>query len=103
MRHLTYVLYFLLCPLLFGQSGTIVGTVTDESGASVSDATVTLLNIASGFNRVVSTNASGQYVAPSIPTGTYRVSVEKAGFQKLVREGVLLTAADTATLNVSLR
>jgi hypothetical protein len=92
-----------MCPILLGQSGTIVGTINDESGAAVSDATVTLLNTASGFNRTVTTNGSGQYVAPSIPTGAYRVTAEKAGFQKLVREGVLLTAADTATLNLSLR
>ena len=62
-------------------SGTIVGTITDASGAAVTDATVTLTNTGTGFTRAVSTNASGQYVAPTIPTGTYTVAVEKPGSQ----------------------
>ena len=103
MRKSTLVLWLALSPILLAQSGTIVGTVNDESGAAVVDATITLLNTASGFSRVVTSNGSGQYVAPSIPTGTYRVTAEKSGFQKLVRENILLTAADTATLNLSLR
>ena len=69
-------------------SGTIVGTVTDESGAAVSDASVTLTNTGTGFTRAVTTNASGQYVAPAIPTGTYTIAAEKAGFRKLIREGI---------------
>ena len=83
-------------------SGTIVGTITDTSGASVGDATVTLTNTGTGFSRVVTTNVSGQYVAPTIPTGTYTVAAEKEGFRKLIREGVQLTAADTATVNLTL-
>lgn len=86
-----------------GQSGTIVGTITDESGALIGEANVTLTNTGSGFSRVVTTNASGQYVAPTIPIGTYTIAAEKTGFQKLIREGIQLTAADTATVNLTLR
>jgi hypothetical protein len=94
---------FLLASFAWAQSGTIVGTITDESGATVADATVMLVNTASGFTRTVGTNSAGQYVAPSIPTGVYNVTAEKTGFQKLVRGGVQLTAADTVTLSLSLR
>jgi hypothetical protein len=84
-------------------SGTIVGTVSDESGAALAGASVTLRNTFTDFSRTVTTNASGQYVAPSIPTGDYAITTEKAGFGTLVREGIELTAADTVTVNISLR
>jgi hypothetical protein len=104
MLPLTAILLALTCRMASAQalSGTIVGSITDASGASVADATVTLTNTGTGFARVVTTNSSGQYVAPTIPTGTYSVVVEKAGFHKLIREGVQLTAADTATVNLTL-
>jgi hypothetical protein len=83
-------------------SGTIVGSVTDESGATVADVTITLTNTGTGFSRTVSTNSNGQYVAATIPTGTYRITAEKTGFRKLLRDGLELTAADTATVNLTL-
>lgn len=82
-------------------TATIVGTVSDPSGASVADAQVQLVNQATQFTRTVQTNAGGQYVASSIPTGTYVITAEKTGFQKLERSGVQLTAA--STLNVDLQ
>jgi len=87
----------------FGQalSGTIVGTVTDESGAAIAGVSITLRNIETGFSRAVSTNSLGQYVAATIPTGTYSVTAEKTGFGKLLRDGLQLTAADTATVNLT--
>ena len=76
-------------------SGTIVGTVTDSQGAGIPSATVTLRNEGTGFTRTVETNQSGQYVAYSFPTGNVVVTVEHSGFQKLLRTGIVLTAADT--------
>ena len=102
MFRVTFVILFLTQVAAWGQSGTIVGTITDETGALVGDATVTLTNTGSGFSRVVTTNGSGQYVAPTIPIGTYSITAEKTGFQKLLRDGVQLTAADTATVNLAL-
>ncbi len=84
-------------------SGTIVGTVTDESGAAIPDVSVTLRNTETGFSRSVSTNSLGQYVAAAIPTGIYRVAAEKTGFSRLLRDGLQLSAADTATVNLALR
>ncbi len=84
-------------------SGTIVGTVTDQGGAVVPGAQVTLVNEGTQFRRVAATNAAGQYVAYSIPTGEYTITVEMSGFQKLVRSEVQLTAADTLTVDLQLR
>ena len=58
-------------PVARAQSGTIVGTITDESGAAVADASVHLLNTASGFSRVVSTNGSGQYGGAQYGSGQF--------------------------------
>jgi hypothetical protein len=89
---------------LFGQaeSGTIVGVVNDQAGAVVPGAKVTLVNEGTHFTRVVVTNENGQYVANSFPTGAIMATVEHPGFQKLVRSGVELTAADTLTLDLQL-
>ncbi|MBM3739726.1 MAG: carboxypeptidase regulatory-like domain-containing protein [Acidobacteria bacterium] len=91
-------------PALFAQaqSGTIVGTVTDQAGAVVPGANVTLVNEGTQFTRAAPSNANGQYVASSVPTGAYTITVEQPGFQKLVRSGVRLTAADTLTVDLQL-
>src|SRR5262245_21079561 len=83
-------------------SGTIVGTVTDQTGAVIPGANVRLVNEGTQFTRTALTNASGQYVAYSVPTGGYTITVEHAGFQKLVRTGIRLTAADTLTVDLPL-
>lgn len=83
-------------------SGTIVGTVSDQSGSVIPGANVRLVNDATQFTRVAVTNAEGQYVAYSVPTGIYTITIEQAGFQKLVRSGVRLTAADTLTIDLQL-
>src|SRR2546426_4005544 len=97
-------LFVLVAGKLFGQaqSGTVVGTVTDQVGAVVPGATVTLVNEGTQFTRATTTNSGGQYVAYSLPTGRITVSVEHSGFQKLVRSGVELTAADILTVNLQL-
>ena len=90
---------------LFGQaqSGTVVGTVTDQSGSVVPEANVTIVNDGTQFTRIVTTNAQGQYSANAFPTGALTITVEREGFAKLVRSGVQLTAADTLTVNLQLK
>lgn len=70
---------------LFAQStASIQGTVTDATGASVPNATVTVHNQATGEERVVKTDAAGFYTVPSLPVGTYRVEVKSPGMQTTV-------------------
>jgi hypothetical protein len=100
-----YPLFLLVPPAVLAQvqSGTIVGTVSDAAGAAVPGARVTLVNEGTRFTRTVETNMSGQYVATSVPTGGYTAAVEMQGFQKLVRTGLTLTAADTLTIDLRLQ
>ena len=53
-------------------SGTILGTVTDSSGAVVAGAKVTIINEGTALTRTVTSDANGEYTAPSLPTGTTR-------------------------------
>ena len=102
---LTCVALLVLSPVpLFAQaeSGTVVGTVTDQAGAVVSGAQVVFTHNATKFSRTVTTNASGQYVANLFPTGVLTIAIEHPGFERLVRNGIELTAADTLTVDLRL-
>jgi hypothetical protein len=104
MNRLVVYLAFLFTPAFAQvQSGTIVGTITDQGGASVAGAKVTLVNEGTKFTRIVETGTSGQFVATSVPTGSYTITAEMPGFQKLVRSGLQLTAADTLTVDLGLQ
>src|SRR5207249_9697320 len=84
-------------------SGTIVGTVTDSTGALVPGVSVTLTNEGTRFTRTVISNENGRYVAYSFPPGSISVTAEQPGFQKLIRKGIVLTAADTVTVDLQLQ
>ncbi|MGA3237587.1 MAG: TonB-dependent receptor [Bryobacteraceae bacterium] len=89
---------------LFGQaaSGTINGTVGDNTGAVIPEVLVTVTNEGTGFTRTVTTNQNGQYVAEFFPIGAIRITAQKSGFTTLERRGVQLTAADVLTVDLQL-
>ena len=64
-----------------GATGTILGTVTDASGAVVPNATVTVTNAATGATVRITSSSSGDYQAPSLNPGNLSVSAEMSGFQ----------------------
>jgi hypothetical protein len=73
--------------------GTILGTVTDPSGAVAAGASVTVKNIGTGLARTTETSADGSYTLPELPIGTYTVTVTLAGFQTFVTTGVTVDVA----------
>jgi hypothetical protein len=94
-------------PLAFAQpqalNGQIEGTVSDENNAFVANAFVTAANIETGATRTVKSDQSGIYRFPLLPLGTYRIAVEAADFKKFVREGIVLSAGQTATIDIRLQ
>lgn len=66
--------------------GSVVGSVTDPSGASVVDAAVTLTNLGTNEARSTTTGTTGNYTFPNVSAGRYRLEIEKTGFKKQVRE-----------------
>ncbi len=84
-------------------NGQIEGTVSDQTGAAVANAVITATNIETGANRTVSTNESGVYRFPLLLLGTYRITAEAANFKKFIREGIILTTGQTATIDINLQ
>jgi hypothetical protein len=83
-------------------TGTILGTLTDESGGALAAATVTLRNVNTGATRTVHTDASGRYRAPGLSLGLYEVKADLTGFQSQVRTGITLTVAGEALVDFAL-
>jgi len=82
--------------------GTILGTVLDSSGASVPGASVTIANSETGLTRIVTTDSTGEYNAPSLPPGAYSVSAEMRGFKKVSLAGIRLNVDQKARVNLKL-
>ena len=83
-------------------SATIVGTITDTSGAALPGATVTARNVDTGFTRTVPTNESGAYRLEFLPIGSYTVEVTLSGFKTSTRSGIVLNVNDTAKVDATL-
>src|SRR5438552_7605018 len=83
-------------------TGTILGTVRDASGGALPGATVTLVNSGTDFTRTVVTDASGEFTAPLMPTGTYTVSGEVSGFKKMTLDNVHVVVDQKVRLDLKL-
>ncbi len=71
--------------------GTIAGDVSDPGNATVAGAQVVIRNQETGGGRELVTSQNGAFSAPSIPVGTYSITVTKEGFAPLKRTGIVLT------------
>ena len=107
VRNLLGFLLLVACASwLYGQgggTGTILGTVTDNSGAVVASAKVDVTNTDTGVVASTETTSSGDFTVPSLKPGRYSVTVESPGFQKAVTSGVVLTVDQSARVNVALK
>ncbi len=83
--------------------GTILGTVTDPSGAVVSGAKVTVKNTATGLERATETSGDGSYSIPELPIGPYDVTISQSGFQTFVAKGVTVDVATERRVDSSLK
>jgi len=89
---------------LYGQGyGTISGTVTDPSGASVVSATVKATQVQTGRETVVTTGSNGEFVFPTLLPSVYTLTVSATGFQSYTQTGVELLADQKLTANVRLK
>jgi len=84
-------------------TGTVVGLVTDSTGAVVAAATVTLRDTSTGSSRNTTTNDAGRYVIVNVAPGTYDVTFTKQGFAETKATGTSVRVAVTTTVNVSLQ
>jgi hypothetical protein len=105
------VLLFLFGLLMFpvgiaaqtGTSGQLTGNVTDQNGAVVPDATVTVTQIETGATRTVTTSSDGNYALASLGIGTYKVVVTKQGFKETSITNVVVNVANITRQDVVLQ
>jgi hypothetical protein len=83
--------------------GTILGTVTDPSGAVLAGATVTVKNVGTGLERTTETSADGSYALPELPIGTYTVMITQSGFQTFVAKDVVLDVASERRVDAPMK
>jgi hypothetical protein len=102
-----FCIFAIVCALaLPGQDifGNIGGTILDPSGSSVANAKVIITNTdRNQVARTLTTDATGSYSAPLIPTGIYSIKVEAAGFKTEERTGIVLNVADALRINIRLQ
>jgi hypothetical protein len=81
----------------------ILGTVSDQSGAAVVGAKVTIKNTALGIERTTQTSATGSYEAPALPPGVYSVQVQMNGFETQLAKDLVLEVNNNAVQNFGLK
>jgi Carboxypeptidase regulatory-like domain len=88
----------------FGQltSGNLVGTIYDQSGATVPGASVAAINAATNIENKTVSGSAGEYRFSNLPVGSYTLSVEAPGFTKTVTQGVAVQLNLTGTSNITL-
>ncbi|HVO64627.1 MAG TPA: TonB-dependent receptor, partial [Terriglobales bacterium] len=101
----TLALVFLVTGTLMAQTfrGTILGTVTDATGAFVTGATVKVRNVATGLERTTQTTADGSYAIPELPIGSYEVTITQSGFQTSVTRPVDVNVAGARRVDAKLK
>jgi hypothetical protein len=96
-------LLFALAPLhAQGLLGTILGNVTDSSGAAVEGAEVTVKSVATNLKVSAKTEGNGLYQISNLPIGTYAVTFSRNGFQNEVHPQIVVQAERSVTVNGSL-
>ena len=84
-------------------AGRVLGRVTDQSGASVAGAKVIITDVQRGTSRTLATDTSGDYVAPDLIPGTYKIHVEAKGFKAVERPAVTVEVATDVRADFSLQ
>lgn len=99
------VLFSSSVPVALGQDvkGSVRGTVTDEQGAAVPGAEVTISDPSTGFSRSGSTGSDGVYNFPDVPLGTFKIRVAHSGFKASEQVGVVVHASDSLVFNFALK
>ncbi|HSM79570.1 MAG TPA: carboxypeptidase-like regulatory domain-containing protein, partial [Bryobacteraceae bacterium] len=105
MFGVSLLLCFCFAQLGFSQSqnGSISGQVTDNSGALVPQATVTLVSAERNISSVVKSDADGRYSFPNLQPGSYNLTVDAAGFKSYIQRGIQLLASQAVRIDASLQ
>jgi Carboxypeptidase regulatory-like domain len=95
--------FFGLASFAYGQDAQIQGQVSDTGGAVIATALVRVVEQQTGKERTTATNAAGQYIAPGLTPGLYKIIVEAPGFSSAVSNVITLNVAQNAVLDFKLQ
>lgn len=101
LRAFSLCIVFLISPAVRAQAAaTLSGTVTDQSGATISGAAVTAKDVDTGATRVSTTDQQGRYRFASLPSGDYEIRASKRGFADVTRTGIHLVVGQSAAVDL---
>lgn len=84
-------------------SGVLTGTVADQTGAGIPGTRVKVINADSGTNLTIEANEDGKFRAGALLPGNYQIEVEQAGFERMVRKGLVVTTGQTIVVDLVLK
>lgn len=99
------VLLMLAAPFAHAQleGGIITGNITDTSGAAIPNASIDILNTASGEHIALHANGSGDFTSATLRPGNYNVTVTASGFETAVKTGIILEIGSKPSVNLALK
>ena len=107
LQILSFVLLaaLVLCLPAYSQTdtGAILGTITDNTGASLPNATVTVTNVGTNAKTVVKSDGQGTYTATPLKIGNYSVHISAQGFKEVTRTGIVLNVQDRLRLDFTMQ
>lgn len=105
LRFLLLAVWLLVPTASFGQTfyGSMVGSITDNTGSTIPQASVTLTNLGTSERKVLQTDDTGNYQFVNLAPGQYRIEVEKSGFRRLTREPIAVEVQSAVRIDVSLQ
>jgi len=83
-------------------NGSLRGRINDPSGAALSGANITLSNVETGSKLVTNSDGAGQYLFARVSPGRYSLAVERVGFRRAAREGIVITVNEAAVADVAM-
>ncbi|MGA2921803.1 MAG: TonB-dependent receptor [Candidatus Sulfotelmatobacter sp.] len=98
--------------LVFGSATTVWaqyttarlgGIISDPSGAVVAEATIAVQDVGTGYSQSTNSTSAGQYLFPTLPVGTYQITVSVPGYTRYVQKGIVLSVGQAATQDVQLQ
>ena len=99
----TVILLFSVSAFSQGQTGRILGSISDPSSGAIAGATVTVTDVQRGVVRSLVTDEAGEYAAPNLVPGTYTVHAEYKGFKAAERQNVLLEVGKELRVDLTLQ
>jgi hypothetical protein len=102
VRVLTFVFFLAATAVAFGQTARFSGQITDPQGSAIANAQIRIFNLDTLDKTRATSNASGNYVAPYLPAGRYRIEAEAPGFSVATSDPIGLSVGEAHIFNIRL-